>query len=1323
MSGWARLIFFLVLAACARAQGSSAPGGKLDLSTTRFVFVKTPRLSFTRQFELRHSAADTNLYTVRGDGTDVRAITRVAQASVRRPAVSFDGKRILFSMNPRGRHGRWHIYECRADGSELRQLTDGPCDDIEPFYLPDGRIGFLSTRPGILDEYHREPATLLHTMAADGSDVRQISFNLSHDLNPRVFSDGRIYYFRWEHRNFRVHRFPIFSVRPDGTELFSYFGLRMRSIGSREFCELPGGRLLLVMPPGGNYYDRSNASSFGRLVIADPALGMDSPLHTLGGRPEGWVYRSPSLLPDGRIVAARARGDLEAPVEGGIVVLSPDGGAEQLLYDDPRMVELFPQALVARQPPAQAPSYVARSKTTGTIAAISVSRSELRHFNGSLLQPMGFLARCGVRAIRVVEGVGARVSRPRSASVHGRGFTVPLNAEMSLGEAPVYPDGSFHVEVPAGRALIFQALDENGMNLSFQSSWVNVMPGEQRLCMGCHEHRDHAPLNRMPLALGRPPTRLAGHREPVSYLGNVAPIVERKCLGCHAARGGRTPAAGLDLSVHHAGHVPWRNATQGPIADRIVPHYARDSCLIWKLYGRALSDGSTIYRVHKRKPRFTYRGGKMPPSGAPRLTEDELRTFVLWVELGAYYRSFPSHPSLPPETPGPAARPAVVRIPPNPLDRKRRPPDDDLGPLLSLAATHAEPPAPKPRRSAPAAPKRTPAPPPTAKRTARIAALPVDRSYDYKSPIRLCLKPDGSRLFVSNHTAGSISVVDTTSNRVVREIPVGAEPIGLAVSPDGRTLYVAVRGEHAVAVVDTEEGKVARRVRVGYEPYGLCLCRKGTLLLVTNSISNDVSVIDTRSLREMKRVPVSREPRSVAVAPDERLALVGNALSPEPATKPDIAAVVSVIDLKERRLLGEVRTIDGNALRDIVVAPDGRHAYVVHQVPRFNVPTTQLAQGWIQTNGLSVIELGRAPRLAATVLLDTFTGGAANPCGVAVTADSRTLYVSHTGTHQITVVDLPRLHALIGNRPEEARRRGDASLTGPRDLARDFGALPRAGVLRRWEAGGLGPRGIALAPRGDRLYVANFFSDTVTVLETRTGQLLDAIRIGREKPMSTVRRGHFLFHDARRSCFQRWLSCASCHPEAGADGLNWDLLNDGIGNRKNAKMLIGAYETPPVMSTGVRPNMETAVAKGFRFIQFRQHTPEEQHAVVEYLKWVRHRPSPFHRLPDGSLDPAAQRGKKLFEDPRIGCARCHPAPLFTDKTLYDVGTRGADDRRDMFDTPSLRELYRTAPYLHDGRAATLGEALTTFNPGDRHGRTSHLSPDRIADLVAYLKSL
>jgi cytochrome c peroxidase len=107
------------------------------------------------------------------------------------------------------------------------------------------------------------------------------------------------------------------------------------------------------------------------------------------------------------------------------------------------------------------------------------------------------------------------------------------------------------------------------------------------------------------------------------------------------------------------------------------------------------------------------------------------------------------------------------------------------------------------------------------------------------------------------------------------------------------------------------------------------------------------------------------------------------------------------------------------------------------------------------------------------------------------------------------------------------------------------------------------------------------------------------------------------------------------------------------------------------------------------------------------------------------LTPAEQRGKLIFESGQTGCATCHPPPLYTDLQRHDVGT--ADAPGEWFgpdiDTPTLRFLYDSAPYLHDGRAATLWAVLTVANPADEHGLTSHLTGQEIDDLIAFLLAL
>jgi cytochrome c peroxidase len=185
--------------------------------------------------------------------------------------------------------------------------------------------------------------------------------------------------------------------------------------------------------------------------------------------------------------------------------------------------------------------------------------------------------------------------------------------------------------------------------------------------------------------------------------------------------------------------------------------------------------------------------------------------------------------------------------------------------------------------------------------------------------------------------------------------------------------------------------------------------------------------------------------------------------------------------------------------------------------------------------------------------------------------------------------------------------------------------------------------------------------------------------------------------------------------------MNWDLVNDGLGNPKNARSLVWSSKTPPLMSLGVRESMDEAVEKGFQFVQFREIDPDDLNAVRAYLRSLEPEASPF--LVAGRLSEKALRGKRLFEDAKVGCAHCHPAPLFTSLETRDVGTKHELDRAGRFDTPACVELWRTAPYLHDGSAVTLQEMLTTMNPDDKHGKTSHLSREEIGALVEYLLSL
>jgi cytochrome c peroxidase len=237
-------------------------------------------------------------------------------------------------------------------------------------------------------------------------------------------------------------------------------------------------------------------------------------------------------------------------------------------------------------------------------------------------------------------------------------------------------------------------------------------------------------------------------------------------------------------------------------------------------------------------------------------------------------------------------------------------------------------------------------------------------------------------------------------------------------------------------------------------------------------------------------------------------------------------------------------------------------------------------------------------------------------------------------------------------------------------------------------------------------------------LEAGKSPAARSLALGPKHTLSAERKGEIFFNDADL-CFQKWQSCASCHPDGRADGLNWDLLNDGPGNPKNTKSLVRSHQTPPAMVTGVRNQAEDAVRAGIRYIQFAVRPEEDAAAIDLYLRSLEPVPSPH--LEGNGLSHEAKRGQRIFE--QAGCAKCHPHDLYTDLKKYDVGLGKGSEEGLAFDTPTLVEIWRTAPYLYDGRAANMTEMLKNHNSRDQHGSTAVLNEKEIRALAAYVLSL
>jgi YVTN family beta-propeller protein len=616
------------------------------------------------------------------------------------------------------------------------------------------------------------------------------------------------------------------------------------------------------------------------------------------------------------------------------------------------------------------------------------------------------------------------------------------------------------------------------------------------------------------------------------------------------------------------------------------------------------------------------------------------------------------------------------------------------------------------------------------------ASLPQPGSL---SPAALAATPDGKRLFIACATANEVAAFDLATSAISRQISVPHTPTGLAVSPDGARLYVTCAApQSSVRVLDTASGKVLTTLPAGHTAMAPVLSSDGKTLFVCNRFNNDISVINLATGKEQCRIPVQREPTAADITRDGRFLLVANHLHTGSAEAEHVAAVITVIDTAARKVIKELALPDGSGLlNDLRVSPDGKYAVVSHILPHFRLPATQLDRGWMNSNAATIIDLARLEVLN-TVLLDNIDRGAADPWGVAWSADSATLLITHAGTHEVSVIDFPAVLArlakvpatLDASKPAPSYSASRIQSEVPSDLAFLVGLRQRI----RLPQFDLGPRAAVLI--GRKAYVANYFSDSLSLIDLSSpdsrpqsipllSQPAAADAKGPASPldrMPLIRKGEFYFHDAG-ICFQGWQSCATCHPgQARVDGLNWDLLNDGIGNPKNTKSLLLAHKTPPAMSMGVRDTAETAVRAGIQHILFTVQPEEVAASMDAYLKSLKPVPSPL--LVNGRLSDSARRGEKLFKDRQTGCAACHSPGLFTDLKTYDVGTRGRLDKpADRFDTPTLIEGWRTAPYLHDGSAATMRDVLTTANPQDKHGKTSHLTPQQIDDLAAFLLSL
>lgn len=529
--------------------------------------------------------------------------------------------------------------------------------------------------------------------------------------------------------------------------------------------------------------------------------------------------------------------------------------------------------------------------------------------------------------------------------------------------------------------------------------------------------------------------------------------------------------------------------------------------------------------------------------------------------------------------------------------------------------------------------------------------------------------------------------------KLLHSYPMDEIPTGILI--DGDKAYVTTFEETGkLQILLLESGRIEAAIPTGS---GACHPMFGPdkkAIYVCNQFDNSVSEVDPVNHKVLRKVKVLREPKSAVFSKDGKYMYVTNFLPAQRADLDYVAACVSVIEMDGFTKVKDIKLANGsNALRGICITPDGKYVYVSHNLGRFAVPTSQLQQGWMNTSAFSIIDTEKQEFVGAVVVDEPERGAA----GIwSIDCDNEHIYISHSGTHEVSVIDHPALREKFEAYPNKA--------------VLDYDLNFLYGIRERIPLQGNGPRSMVLTD--GKLIIPTYFADVLNVMDINTREIT-ATELNPGRTESDINKGEKYFNDASH-CFQNWQSCNGCHPgDARTDGMNWDLMNDGVGNSKNCKSMLFSHVTPPNMISGIRAHAEIAVRAGYNFIQFFDISEEDAVCVDEYLKALRPVPSPL--LVNGELSDLAKEGRKVFE--KLKCGECHSGPYYTDMKYHRIGEDVEFEKG--WDTPTLREVWRTAPYLFDGRAATMEEVFEVH----KHGIDKKVSKKDIEALVEYVNSL
>jgi YVTN family beta-propeller protein len=545
-----------------------------------------------------------------------------------------------------------------------------------------------------------------------------------------------------------------------------------------------------------------------------------------------------------------------------------------------------------------------------------------------------------------------------------------------------------------------------------------------------------------------------------------------------------------------------------------------------------------------------------------------------------------------------------------------------------------------------------------------------------RRPVALALSSDGRRLFVANQRSGSISVIDVGSGKTIAETLVGGRLSDMVATPDGRRLLAVDEDGGELVLLRQAEPKPERRIKVSPTSVALSLAADGRHAAIASLWTRQVSIVDLApDLRVARTIDLPFAPRKLLFVDGDRKVIVADAFGGR----------LAVVD-PESGQLDSVRSLPASNIRGLALSCDGKQVLLSHQVLNSLAETTRDDIHWgnLVTNNVTALSLASVldpkadwMRGSERFHLGEIGHGTADPAGLAL-ADGR-LIVAMAGVGEVAI--------------------GDERGSGWKNVPV-----------------GAGPTAVLPSPDGGRIYVANTFGDSVSVVDVKAGQVAATIRLGPQPPLQANDRGEILFHDARLS-HEGWLSCQSCHTDGHSTGRLADTLGDGTyGTPKRIPSLLGVKDTAPFAWNGSVPDLPAQIRKSVETtMRGNKVSPAQVRDLAAYLETLSAPPSRERLL--GKLDEAAvRRGQDVFA--KHTCSACHAPPSYASAKTFDVGLADESGLR-LFNPPSLRGVSQGGPYFHDGRAATLEEVFTRY----RHQIKAELADHELADLLQFLRSV